>query len=230
MRRLFVLSLIILLGVNYLSAQFSDDNVTLTVTGLSDTYAEKFKSKKHILIEALNVAKLPSELQPILVQVVYKDNDGFVFITTNFDLDIIGEGTKYESLSSQFQSFGNGISFFLPKQLLNVLSEYKYSVALDGYSIRKDIAGFQSGITLLKKNGDKVGIFGYNKLNSQGFYPDYFFEEVSISIAGKKYETNCANLKTLNDFAFFYTEDLEGLDGKKTGAFYFNKFFGLPTE
>jgi len=94
----------------------------------------------------------------------------------------------------------------------------------------KDLLEFESTVKCKKANGDSVNFYAYNYLNSQGFYPYTFYKNAHISIAGKVYETETSNTKTLNDMKFFMVGKTTGLDGSKTGAYYFCKFFNVEME
>ncbi|MDS1031561.1 hypothetical protein RDV77_02850 [Porphyromonadaceae sp. NP-X] len=215
---------------NPVYAQFTDSDVTLVVTGLSETYSKKFKENKSVFIEALNNSELPTEIKPLKIEVNYKNEQGFVKLTINFNVDkIYSDGSRYKSHGDQFRAFGKGISFYFQNQLMLCLSEYKFAVEREGYSVKTDLADFESVLTLKKSTGDIMNVYAYNRVGNGygGMYPYYFYSTIDMKIAGKTYSTECGNLKTLNDMKMFFVEDLEGLDGQKTGAYYFCKFFNI---
>lgn len=214
-------------------AQFIDSDVTLVLTGLSETYSKKFNENKSVFIEALNKYELPSVIKPLKLEVNYKNEQGFVKLTINFDVDkIYSDGSSYKSHGDQFKAFGKGISFYFQNQLMLCLSEYKLAVAREGYSIKTDLANFGSILALKKSTGDIMNIYAYNRVENgyAGMYPCYFYSNIDMKIAGKIYSTECGNIKTLNDLKMFFAGDLEELDGKKTGAFYFCKFYNIPLD
>jgi hypothetical protein len=144
---------------------------------------------------------------------------------------IYSEGSQYYKHGRQFQAFGKGISFYFQHQLMKVLSEYKYAVARNGYSINKDLSEFESILCLRKVNGDLMDIYAYNILDTEGnsgsVYPYYFYSTIDMKIANIIYKTDCGNSNTLEEMKFFYVKDLVGLDGKRTGAYYFCEFYNL---
>jgi hypothetical protein len=226
-----VTGLMILFNPAY--AQFTDSDVTLVVTGLSETYSKKFKENKSVFIEALNNTELPTSIKPLRIEVNYKNEQGFVKLTINFSVDkIYSDGSQYKSHGDQFRAFGKGISFYFQNQLMLCLSEYKFAVAREGYSVKTDLADFESVLTLKKATGDIMNVYAYNRVGNGygGMYPYYFYSTIDMKIAGKTYSTECGNLKTLNDMKMFFVEDLEGLDGQKTGAYYFCKFYNIPLD
>ncbi len=226
-----VTGLMILFNSAY--AQFTDSDVTLVVTGLSETYSKKFKENKSVFIEALNNSELPTEIKPLKLEVNFKNEQGFVKLTINFNVDkIYSDGSRYKSHGDQFRAFGKGISFYFQNQLMLCLSEYKFAVAREGYSVKTDLADFESVLTLKKSTGDIMNVYAYNRVGNGygGMYPYYFYSNIDMKIAGKIYSTECGNLKTLNDMKMFFVEDLEGLDGQKTGAYYFCKFYNIPLD
>lgn len=220
--------------LNPIFAQLSDTDVTLKVTGLSDTYAQKFKEKKQVFIDALNNSDLPSSIKPIILDVKYKDNKGYVKLTIDFKVnEIYSESSQYKKHGNQFRAFGKGISFIFQHQLMLCLSEYKFAVAREGYSVNNELASFESVLSLKKSSGDILQVYAYNRTNSGyggGLFPYYFFSTINMKIGGKSYSTECGNMKTLNDMKMFFVKKLEGLDGVKTGAFYFCKFFNIPVD
>lgn len=219
--------------INPIYGQFVDSDVTLVVTGLSEANSKKFKENKSVLIESLNSSGLPNDIKPLKLEVNYKNEQGLVKLTINFDTDkIYTDGSRYKSHGNQFGAFGKGISFYFHHQLMLSLSEYKFAVAREGYSINKDLAGFESVLTLKKTSGDMMHIYAYNRVGNGygGMYPYYFYSTIDMKIAGKAYSTECGNMKSLNDMKMFFVKDIEGLDGLKTGAFYFCKFYNIPTD
>ncbi len=223
----------LLILINPIYGQFTSSDVTIKITGLSETYSKKFNDNKAAFIEALNKSNLPTDIKPLQIEVNYKDNKGYVILIINFDIDkIYSNGSQYQRHGIQYKAFGKGISFYFHNQLMNCLSEYKFMVAREGYSINNDLANFESVLTLKKTNGDIMNVYAYNRVGNGygGMFPYYFYSTIHMKIGGKAYTTECGNLKTLNDMKMFFVENLEGLDGQKTGAYYFCKFYNIPVE
>ena len=233
--RLILLIIGFAISFNSAFAQFNDSDVKLSIEGLSDTYAQKFKDKKQTFIDALNNSDLPSSIKPLKLDVKFEDNKGYVKLTVDFDVNkIYSETSQYKKHGNQFRAFGKGISFIFQHQLMLCLSEYKFAVAREGYSVNNQLAGFESVVSLEKSNGDILQVYAYNRTNNGygggGLFPYYFFSTINMKIGGKNYSTECGNMKTLNDMKMFFVKELEGLDGQKTGAYYFCKFFNIPVD
>lgn len=220
--------LIIIAGLmaclNPIFAQFSNDDVNLNVKGLSENHSEKFKANKTVFIESLNSSNLPASIKPLELEINYENNQGIVNLIIEFAPDkIYSEGSRYKRHGNQYRFFGKGVSFYFHHQLMVCLSEYKFAVAREDFPINKEIADFNSALTLEKPNGDKMKVYAYNQIGSgpNGLYPYYFYSNVDIQIAGKTYTTDCKDSKKLNDSKMFFVKDLEKLNGQKTGAYYF---------
>lgn len=231
--KFFIIIVELLILINPIYGQFSDSDVTLIVTGLSETYAKKFKDNKSIFIEALNNYDIPTEIKPLKLEITYKNEQGYVKLTINFNVDkIYTTGSRYKRHGDQFRAFGKGISFYFHNQLMNCLSEYKFSVAREGYLVNNDLANFESVLTLKKSNGDFMNVYAYNRIGNGygGMFPYYFYSTIDMKIAGKTYSTECGNMKALNEMKMFFVKKIEGLDGQKTGAYYFCKFYNIPVD
>ncbi len=216
--------------LNPIFAQFTDSDVTLTITGLSATNSQKFKENKKVFIDALNNSGLPSDIKPLKLEINYKENAGSIKLTINFDSEkIYSENSQYKRHGNQYQAFGKGISFYFHHQIMLCISEYKLSAARDGYSVKADLANFESILCLKKSSGDIMYVYAYNRF-SGGLFPYYFNSNVDMKISGKNYSTECGNLKTLNDMKHFFVNDLEETDGQKTGAYYFCKFYNITVD
>lgn len=228
-----LLTLTILLLVSSKSfCQFTDSDITITTKGLSEEYATRFtdSENKSAFVSILNQLNIPHEIAPIKLTVTYENGAGDVTAEINYDHDKIFSNSQYDSHNRQWSRWGTGISFYLQNQVLTALSQYKKSVATEGYMMDKDLLKFESTVKCKKSNGDFVNVYAYNYLDSRGFYPYTFYKNVHISISGKVYETESANTKTLNEMKFFMVGKTTGLDGSKTGAYYFCKFFNIETE
>lgn len=223
------LSLLILLCTSlFCSAQIQD--VKLTITGLSEEYASKFRSEKNEIIEQVNDIGFPKSISPLKVEVAYKDGEGWVTMILNYNHDdFFSQYSSYSKHNDSWRGMGEGISFLFVDKLLQVLSVYKYEVAKDGYAIDKDIAGFKSSIKLVN-GSDYVQIYAYNYLGDPyrgGAYPHIFYKNVHVKYGGKYIETVTANPSTLNKMKYFYIGKTKGLDGQPTGDYYFAKFFKI---
>lgn len=228
-----ILTLTILLLFSLKSfCQFTDSDITITTKGLSEEYAARFKDSenKAAFVSILNQLRITHDIAPIKIIVTYENGAGDVTAEINYNHEKIFANSDYSSHNRQWSSWGKGISVYLQHQIFTALSQYKKSVATKGYMMDKDLLKFESTVKCKKINGDFVNFYAYNYLNSQGFYPYTFYKNVHISIAGKIYETETSNTKTLNDMKFFMVGKTTGLDGSKTGAYYFCKFFNVEME
>lgn len=209
--------------------QFADTDITITTKGLSEEYATRFKNNqnKAVLISILNQLNVTHHIAPIKIVVTYENGVGEVTAEIIYNHDKIFANSDYNSHNKQWSSWGMGISVYLQSQIFTALSQYKKSVATKSYLMDKDLLKFESTVKCKKANGDFVNFYGYNYFNSQGFYPYAFYANAYINIAGKVYETETSNIKTLNDLKFFMVGKTTGLDGSKTGAYYFCKFFNV---
>lgn len=228
-----LLTLAILLLVSSKSfCQFTDSDITITTKGLSEEYATRFtdSENKSAFVSILNQLNIPHDIAPIKLTVTYENGAGDVTAEINYDHDKIFSNSQYDSHNRQWSRWGTGISFYLQNQVLTALSQYKKSVATEGYMMDKDLLKFESTVKCKKANGDFINVYAYNYLDSRGFYPYTFYKNVHISIDGKIYETESANTKTLNEMKFFMVGKTTGLDGSKTGAYYFCQFFNIETE
>ncbi len=212
--------------------QFSDYDIIITTKGLSEEYATRFKNNenKDALISVMNQLRITHDIAPIKIIVSYEDGEGEVTAEITYDHDKVFANSDYSSLNSQWSKWGKGISVYLEHQIFTALSQYKRSVARIGYSMDKDLLNFVSTVKCKKANGDWVSFYAYNHFDSQGFYPYTFYNNARIGIAGKVYETETTNSKSLNEMKFFFVGKTTGIDGAKTGAFYFCKFFNVQTE
>lgn len=228
-----LLTLTILLFISSKSfCQLTDSDVIITTKGLSEEYASRFKESenKASFVSILNQLRIPRDIAPIKLIVTYENGAGDVTAEINYNHEKIFANSDYNSHYRQWSSWGTGISVYLQSQLFTALSQYKKSVATKGYMMDKDLLKFESTVKCKKENGDYANFYAYNYFNSQGFYPYTFYKNAHISIAGKVYETETSNTKTLNEMKFFMVGKTTGLDGSKTGAYYFCKFFNVEIE
>jgi len=228
-----LLTVVFILVVSIKSfCQFIDSDVAITTKGLSEEYASRFKSteNKAAFLNILNQFKTIHDIAPINIIVTFKEGSGDIAAEINYNQDKIFTNTEYSFHNEQWSGWGTGISLSLQSQIFAALSAYKKSVATKGYLIDKDILKFDSTVKCKKSNGDWVCFYAYNYFNSQGFFSYVFYDNARISIAGKVYETETSNTKMLHDIKFFMVGKTTGLDGQKTDAYYFCKFFSIATE
>jgi hypothetical protein len=220
---------VILFNFNSYS-QFLDKDVIISTRGLSEEYATRFKesTNKEAIISILNQLGVTHDIAPIKITVSYENQEGNVIAEINYDQDkVFSVNSTYSSHNSNWSRFGAGISVFLQDQIFTALSQYKKSVATKGYLMDKDLLKFESVVKLKKSNGDWISFFAYNFLDSRGFYPFTFYQNVYINMSGKEYSTETSNDQMLKEMRFFKVGKTTGLDGNKTGAYYFCKFFNI---
>lgn len=232
MKQGFITLTFLLLVSIKLFCQFIDSDISITTKGLSEEYASRFKDSKNkaTLINILNQLRVTHDIIPIKIIVTYENGAGDVTAEINYDHEKIFANSVYNSLNKQWSNWGTGISVYLQDQIFTALSQYKRSVATNGYLMDKDLLKFESTVKCKKANGDFANFYAYNYLNSQGFYPYTLYKNAHISIAGKVYETETSNTKVLEDMEFFMVGKTTGLDGSKTGAYYFCMFFNIKME
>lgn len=232
MRATFII-LILCLSTFVVHGQYTSSDFTITTQGLSEDYASRFKesTQKDVLIDIFNQLKITHEIAPIKIKITYEKEEGNVIAEFNYDHDkVFSDNSDYDAHNENWSRYGKGLSVYLQDQIFTALSQYKKSVAIKGYLMDKDLLKFESTLKLKKANGDWISFYAYNYLNSQGFYPCTFYTNVHINIGGKLYETETSNTKMLNDMKYFFVGKTTGLDGSKTGAYYFCKFFKIDTE
>lgn len=228
---ILTLSLLLLISIKSF-CQFTDSDIIITTKGLSEEFAARFKDSenKAALVSVLNQLRITHDIVPIKIIVTYANGEGDVTAEINYNHEKIFANSDYSAHNRQWSSWGTGISVYLQDQLFTALSMYKKTVATKGYLMDKDLLKFESTVKCKKINGDYVNFYAYNYLNSQGFYPSTFYKNAHISIAGKVYETETSNTNTLNEMKFFMVGKTTGLDGSKTGAYYFCKFFSVEMK
>jgi hypothetical protein len=204
---------------------FSVENVTVVCKGLSQEYSDRFTKKLDVFISAMNELKVNPSIAPIKLIVTYKDGQGLIWANIVFDNNIILNDYKYKGHNNQWRSMGEGISVLLQDQILTALGAYKKSVAIEGLRYNDELLKIESAVRLNKNNGDWIDLYAYNYLSDRGQYPHVIYKTIRLSISGKSYETETANLKALNSYSFFFIGEKTGLDGKKSGAYYLIDFF-----
>lgn len=217
------------------NGQFSHKDFIIKTSGLSDEYASRYTDSLKVkeLITAFNQFRITHDIAPITITINYENGEGYVLAEINYIQDkIFADNSEYSTHNKNIKSYsvGSGISVFLQHQIFTALTQYKRSVATNGMWMDKDLLKFESAIKLKKPNGDWMLFYSYNHLDSNGFYPYTFYKNVHMQVAGKKYETETSNLKMLNDMKFFFAGKTIGIDGNKTGAYYFCKFFNIESK
>lgn len=224
-------AVLLLLSVQSFS-QFSDHDIIITTKGLSEEYATRFRNNenKSTLISIMNQLRITHDIAPIKIIVSYADGEGEVTAEITYDHEKIFANSDYSHLNNQWSRWGKGISVYLEHQIFIALSQYKKSVAQIGYSMDKDLLNFGSTVKCIKENGDWVCFYAYNRLDSKGFYPYKFYNNARIGIASKIYDTETTNFKSLDEMKFFFVGKTPGIDGTKTGAYHFCKFFNVQID
>ena len=231
MKTIKITLLLFFLITGVLKAQIVNDDISFSVKGLSNEYSIRFKENIGVFIKTLNQLKVTSSIVPIKISVIYENGEGLVDAIINYNNnEIFSEYSDYTRHNEQYNKFGEGTSLWLQNQIFTALSSYKKSVATKGYMMDKDLLNFKSCITYKKVNGDWMKFYAYNYIDSDRLYPQVINNIVSFFIAGKSYEIKSANLEALNKYYYFYVGKKIGLDGKKTGAYYFCNFFNSSTE
>lgn len=227
-----IISFLIFMILGYVLANAQVKDVNLKITGLSEEYANKFRSEKNVIIDYINDLDFPKSIFPVNVNVSYKDGEGWVTMTLNYvHVDLFSNNSVYTDHNDNLRELGigKGISFLFIYRLLSILSEYKYRVARNGYFIDNDLAKFKSCIKLVD-GANYVQIYAYNYLgdrDSGGVYPLNFYTNVDIKYDNKYYQVSTTNPTALNEIKFFYIGKTQGLDGSTTGDYYFSKFFKI---
>jgi hypothetical protein len=214
----------------FAAGQFSSSDIIFSSSGLSEKYTDKFKKGIYVFVETLNDLEVISSIKPIDLEVSYEDGKGIVMVTVNFDLNEIYSKGNYAIHNNNWSWRRKGISVYLQDQLFNALSIYKLEVAIEDFSIDNDICEFDSYVKLKKSDGNWVNFYAYNYFDFDGFYKSHIYTNVHIMINGEIYETETSNPTILSDYKYFSVDKQFGLDGEKTGAFYFCKFFNIKIE
>lgn len=233
MKKITLFLFLIFVCVVEAQPQNTTTDVTVNVTGLSEEYAAKFKNTASIkvFVTALNNLNIEYNLSPIVITVTYNNGQGFINVTVknyspleHFNL------WQYKRHDSEMRSMGGvGISLLFQEKILTAVTEYKLSVARDGWTIDNDIAGFANVVTLSKANGDLAIFSGYNYRQSNGSYPFIFYTNVELLISGRYMKVVTENTKALNNLAFFEWGKTSGMDGKPTTSYFMSEFF-KPTK
>lgn len=234
LRDFFVLTILILSFTFTANAQtYSISDFTIKTKELSDKYAALFKESSKIeeLVSVFNEINISHIIAPIVITVSYENKEGSVLAEINYDHEkVFSESSDYKSHDDNFSGYGTGISVSLQDQLFTALSEYKRSVATQGWTMDNDLLKFESAIKLKKTNGDWAQFYAFNKSDSRGTYSYVFYTNVRMQIGGKLYMTETSNNRMLNEMKYFFVGKTSGIDGNKTGAYYFCKFFNIKAD
>jgi len=186
--------------VNGQTYSFSD--FTFKNDGLSDEYEAKYKDSLKIeeLASIFNQLNITHVIAPIEITVAYKDEEGYVLAEINYEHNkVFSDYSDYKTHDRNWSRRGTGISVYLQNQIFTALSQYKKSVATQGWTMDRDLLKFESAIKLKKSNGDWVMFYVYNYLDSRGFYPFSFYKNVHLQVGGKTYETETSNTQMTTD-------------------------------
>ena len=213
--------------------QFDNSNVTIETSGFPSEYSTKLKAKENIdaFTKALNLLKVPIDVAPIKIHINYEE--GKITADLNYDHEkIFSEGSYWElthdTLFYIIYDIEIGISVELPSRILTALARYQEAVSRSIYSDDYDIVELHIATKLIKENGDWLMFIGSTSITYEGWGHD-FYVNCYMNIDENRYETYANNNEALNDYNYFIVRspNLMGLDGKRTGAYYFCKFYNL---
>jgi hypothetical protein len=227
-------SLILALACTFtnVQAQFTNGDFTINTVGLSDDYAQRFKQEEtvEVLVSMFNRLGITPEISPVKISVVY-DRTGTVVAEFNYDHErIFSRGTDYLTHNDNWKGWGDGISVYLQDQVFLALGQFKKSAASDGWAMDRELLNFESEVRLINSDGNWVRFFGYDRMDYNGWYKFMFYTNAQINYDGFIYEVETSNSKMLNEMKFFFVGKSIGLDGSKTGAYYFSRFFKFSEE
>lgn len=232
MKKWMLFILLVCLNTVESYSQISVSNVKVNTDGLSKEYANKFKDISNIqtFVSAWNRINIEYDVSLININVYYEDNEGLINVEIQYNPIKHFNILKYQSHNNEMQMYGGvGISVLLQNEILTAITEYKFSVAREDWTLNKRIFEFTNAVTLTKSNGDKAMFSGYNYQMSNGSFPFRFYNNVELLINGKLMKAVTDNYKSLNDFAFFNWGETIGMDGKRTASYYLSEFF-KPTK
>jgi hypothetical protein len=213
-------------------SQISYNDIRVNTSGLSNLYASRFTDSVKLigLVNYLNNTNIPKCIIPISINVRYVNGVGLIVFKINYNKDSIFSDIRYFRLNNQWRNIKNGISVCLQKQLFEAFVSYKKSVATKTpLDIDKDLLNFKISLMCEKSNKDYVLFDIYNFSSNRGLTSN-IKNRVEICINNNLYYTESDDIKFLDEMCFFSVGKTIGLDGKKTGAFYFSNFFDLSTD
>lgn len=227
---LFIL-MICLSALNTFS-QITKDNVTVETIGLSEEYASIFKDSKNVMsfVSAWNSLDIVYDVDDIKITVLHNDNFSTINVSLDYNSAKHQNLMKYKRHCSEFESIvGDGISVLLQTEIMTAITEYKYAVASNGWTIDSRIMNFVNAVTFNKSNGDTAVFTSYNYLKNNGAFPLILNDKIELLLNKKLINVFSENTKLLNDFSFFKYGEKKGLDGKPTSSYYLSEFF-TPTK
>ncbi|MDR3871577.1 MAG: hypothetical protein Q3Y12_10875, partial [Phocaeicola sp.] len=133
---LFIL-MICLSALNTFS-QITKDNVTVETIGLSEEYASIFKDSKNVMsfVSAWNSLDIVYDVDDIKITVLHNDNFSTINVSLDYNPAKHQNLMKYKRHCSEFESIvGDGISVLLQTEIMTAITEYKYAVASNGWTI-----------------------------------------------------------------------------------------------
>lgn len=233
MKKILLSLFLLFVCVEESNSQNTTNDIKVNVFGLSEEYVSKFKNETNIkvFVDALNKLNVEYGLSSIVITVTYNDGQGFVNATiANYSPLKHFDNCQYERHNNEMRSMGGvGVSVLFQEKILSAITEYKFAVAREGWSVDNDIIKFSNVVTLSKANGDLAVFSGYNYRQSNGAYPFRFYTNVELLINGQYMTVITDNNKALNEVAFFEWGRTNGMDGKQTTAYFMSKFF-QPTK
>lgn len=221
-----VVNRLVLILLNLLSnydsfSQFTQDDISIKVENFNTETSDKFKAQLPRFHEILNTYKISESIKPLALTVRFGENGGS-FIRASFDFSpeqIYSEG-KYKQHKHRLDSYGSGgVSVLIIDELFNAISEYKWLVARNGYSIDSRIIQITNVVMLNGKNDEKVLFYSENKLNSSGFIPFTFYNEATFKKGDNISAINGANVNALKHMKFFWPKRSLGKDDSAAAAF-----------
>lgn len=232
MKKWILLILLVCFNIVELYSQISVSNVKVNTEGLSKEYANKFKDISNIqaFVSAWNKINIEYDVSLININIYYTNNEGLINVEIQYNPLKHFNIWKYQSHNDEMQMYGGvGISVLLQHEILSAITEYKFSVAREDWTLNKRIIKFINAVTLTKSNGDKAIFSGYNYQMNNGAFPFRFYNDVDLLINGKFMKAITDNYKAINEFAFFNWGETTGMDGKRNTSYYLSEFF-KPTK
>lgn len=223
-RRLAKFALVIIcLSTTIVKGQFTNNDFTILTKGISEEYVTRFKENKPALVNIFNELNITRDITPIIIKVSFENGEVMVIAEINFDFDRVFSKNSDYAIHNNILNPGKGVSVLLQSEIFDALHAYIQSVSIKGLTI------FDSMIKMKKSNGDWINFYAFNNYNFNGS-PYTFYNNVNMNVGGKVYETKAKSSEALNKYHYFSLGMTKGLDGIKTGAYYFCKFFKIDTE
>ena len=221
------------------NTHFTENDVVIVNEGLSNEYIKLFKNNISIILQQLNSEMLPESIKPIKIVIRLSKKLKIIIAEINFDKEkMFFPTSKYQVMDNNihWQWEGHGISLYLPFQIMRILSQYQLAVAdkehgKQYHNFDKDILNFELGVKLRKSKKESILFTGaYIFAGDNWFNNTLLFNDFAIIRNSKEiYTVDCINSKSLNRFiySYFWVGKSIGLDGEKTGAYYFCQFFNI---